>query len=204
MSSDWMAIQSFHRGQELLTAINELSIHLKLEAAGVADEQQTARAEEGRNKLLEFLRRLQPLIEAAEEKGKEPVTGADTRMRQLAEKLVEARRSTARGKSPLLRKSMSKTIELLESHHDRGLCHKAPEFEPPAQKGILVPSILILQVRGRPAHTPHSEPGAHDSPCRRRIRKLGIHRCSLLQINTFADPAEAGRQTSLGWLSELE
>jgi len=115
MSSDWMAIQSFHRSQELLTAINELSIHLKLEAACVADEQQTARAEEGRGKLLEFLRRLQPLIEAAEEKGKDPVTGADTRMRQLAERLVEARRSSARGKSPLLRKSLTKTIELLES-----------------------------------------------------------------------------------------
>ncbi len=115
MSSDWMAIQSFHRSQELLTAINELSIHLKLEAAGIADVQQAARAAQGRKKLLEFFRRLQPLIEAVEERGKGPVTGADTRMRQLAEKLAEARRSTARGKSPLLRKSLKKTIELLES-----------------------------------------------------------------------------------------
>lgn len=116
MSSDWMAIQSFHRSQELLSAINELSIHLKLEAAGVADEQQTARAEEGRIKLLEFLRRLEPLIEAAEEKEREPVTGADARMRQLAQRLVE-RRSKARGKSPLLTKSVSKVIELLESEN---------------------------------------------------------------------------------------
>lgn len=128
MSSDWMAIQSFHRSQELLTAINELSIHLKLEAAGVSDEQQTARAEEGRTKLLDFLRRLDPLIEAAEEKEREPVTGADARMRQLAQRLVEARRSNARGKSPLLKKSMSKVIELLES--------KAPEDQEPLLESL--------------------------------------------------------------------
>jgi hypothetical protein len=119
MSSDSMAIQSFHRSQELLSAINELSIHLKLEAAGVADEQQTARAEEGRVKLLEFLRRLELLIEAAEKKEREPVTGADVRMRQLAQRLIE-RRSKARGKSPLLTKSMSKVIELLESETPEG------------------------------------------------------------------------------------
>jgi hypothetical protein len=117
MSSDWMAIQSFHRSQELLTAINELSIHLKLEAAGVADVQQTARAEEGRAKLLDFLRKLEPLIKAAEEKERGPVTGADTRMRQLAQRLAEARRSKTRGRSPLLRKSISKVIEHLESEN---------------------------------------------------------------------------------------
>jgi len=115
MSSDWTAIQSFHRSQELLTAINELSIHLKLEAAGIPDAQQTARAAEAKTKLLEFLRRLQPLVEAAETKGGEPVTGADTRMRQLAERLAEARRTRPKRKSPLLRNSFSKVIELLES-----------------------------------------------------------------------------------------
>lgn len=115
MNSDWMAIQSFHRSQELLTAINELSIHLKLEAAGIADAQQTERAEAGKKSLVDFLRRLQPLLETAEQNEREPVTGADARLRQLAQRLAEFRRVSTRGGSPLLRKSFAKMIELLES-----------------------------------------------------------------------------------------
>jgi len=115
MSSDWTAIQSFHRSQELLTAINELSIHLKFEAAGISDVQQTARAAEAKTQLLEFLRRLAPLVETAEREGRQPVTGADTRMRQFAERLAEARRTKPKQKSPLLSNSFSKVIELLES-----------------------------------------------------------------------------------------
>ena len=128
MSSDWMAMQSFHRSQELLTAINELSIHLKLEAAGIADAQQTARAEAGRVKLLEFLRRLEPLMEAAGEEEREPVTGADTRMRQLAARLAEARRGKTKGKSPLFRKPLSTVVELLESDK--------PEDRPPLLESL--------------------------------------------------------------------
>ncbi len=115
MNSDWMAIQSFHRSQELLTAINELSIHLKLEAAGIADEQQTERAEAGKKKLVEFLQRLEPLLVTAERDEREPMTGADARLRQLAQRLAETRRVSARGGSPLLRKSLSRMIELLKS-----------------------------------------------------------------------------------------
>lgn len=115
MNSDWMAIQSFHRSQELLTAINELSIHLKLEAAGIADEQQTERAEAGKKKLVEFLQRLEPLLVTVERDEREPMTGADARLRQLAQRLAETRRVSARGGSPLLRKSLSRMIELLKS-----------------------------------------------------------------------------------------
>ena len=116
MNADWIAIQSFHRSQELLTAINELSIHLKLEAAGIADVKQSERAEAGKRKLVDFLRRLKPLLETAEESDREPVTGADSRLRQLAQRLAEARRVSGRGtSSPLLKRSVSQMISLLES-----------------------------------------------------------------------------------------
>ena len=115
MNSDWMAMQSFHRSQELLTAINELSIHLKLEAAGISDEQQTERAAVAKKRLVGFLQRLQPLLETAERNEREPITGADARLRQLAQRLAEARRVSSRGNSPLLRRSFAKMIELLES-----------------------------------------------------------------------------------------
>jgi len=128
MNSDWMAIQSFHRSQELLTAINELSIHLKLEAAGIADARQTERAEAGKKRLVGFLRRLQPLLESAEQNEREPMTGADARLRQLAQRLAQARRVSSRGGSPLLRKSFNRMIELLES--------EKPEDRTPLLQGL--------------------------------------------------------------------
>src|ERR1051325_1583215 len=115
MNSDWMAIQSFHRNLELLTAINDLSIHLKLEEAGIADTQQTERAEAAKERLMDFLKRLQPLLETAERNSRQPMTGADARLRQWARRLAEARRVSRKGSSPLLRNSFTKMIELLQS-----------------------------------------------------------------------------------------
>ena len=38
MSIQWLVVQSFQSSQYLLAAINALSIHLKLEAAGLSDQ----------------------------------------------------------------------------------------------------------------------------------------------------------------------
>lgn len=115
MNSDWMAIQSFHRNQELLTAINELSIHLKLEEAGIADTQQNERAQAAKERLVDFFKRLEPLLETAEQNNRQPMTGADARLRQLAQRLADARRVSRKGSSPLFRNSLTKMIELLQS-----------------------------------------------------------------------------------------
>ena len=47
MSQEWLNIQSFFTDHELLGAINDLSIAIKQEAAGVKDAERERRAKDG-------------------------------------------------------------------------------------------------------------------------------------------------------------
>ena len=48
MSQEWLNIQSFFTDHELLGAINDLSIAIKQEAAGVQDAERERRAKDAR------------------------------------------------------------------------------------------------------------------------------------------------------------
>src|SRR5438270_11362861 len=76
MSQEWLNIQSFFTDHELIRAINDLSIAIKLELAGVRDQERAQRAMEARQALRGFLTRLSE-VEAGD--GKEVVLGIDAR-----------------------------------------------------------------------------------------------------------------------------
>ena len=88
MSQEWLNIQSFFTDHELIRAINDLSIFLKQEAAGVRDAERARLAEKGRETLREFLQRLE-LVEGAD--SKEPVLGIDARFKSLTDAIATAR-----------------------------------------------------------------------------------------------------------------
>src|SRR5437016_3574698 len=77
MSMKWLAVRSFQHSQDLLAAINTLSIHLKLEASGDTDSEHTAQANQAREVLGSFLEMLEPVIADAERGETKPVLGAD-------------------------------------------------------------------------------------------------------------------------------
>ena len=54
MSSDWLNIQSFQQSQELLSAINTLSIHRKLTDKGYHDTNRKEAAEQAAETLISF------------------------------------------------------------------------------------------------------------------------------------------------------
>src|SRR5262245_13644450 len=116
MSVQWLAVQSFQHSQDLLTAINALSIHLKLEQEGVIDSARKARAEEARDTLRSFLEELEPVISEVEGGAAGPVFGADPRLRQLARSFVTARRNRHRFHSALFRSTFGRVRQLLDSH----------------------------------------------------------------------------------------
>jgi hypothetical protein len=68
MSQEWLNIQSFFTDHELLGAINDLSIAIKQEAAGVQDAERERRAKDARRMLKRFLSRLGE-VESAEGEG---------------------------------------------------------------------------------------------------------------------------------------
>ena len=91
MNAQWLAIQSFQRGQQLLTAINTLSIHTKLRAAGHRDEGRIATAARAREEIAGFLESFTPAAEQAEREATRPLLGLDSRLCQLAREFAYAK-----------------------------------------------------------------------------------------------------------------
>lgn len=58
MSTDWLNIQSFQQSQELLSAINTLSIHHKLTGKGYLDTNRKEEAEQAVETLVAFFKKL--------------------------------------------------------------------------------------------------------------------------------------------------
>ncbi|MYF72815.1 MAG: hypothetical protein F4175_05350 [Gemmatimonadetes bacterium] len=115
-----MAIQSFQQSQELLSAINTLSIHRKLTDKGYLDTNRKEAAEQVVETLIPFFQKLDKIVQNIEDGPRKPVLGVDARLRHLAENYVQAKR--AQSNSPFLELSLSQVTELFysESPEDRG------------------------------------------------------------------------------------
>ncbi|MDP9411184.1 MAG: hypothetical protein M3P70_11910 [Actinomycetota bacterium] len=116
-----MTVQSFQQGQELLAAINALSIHLKLQAEGVSDPRNAEAARDSREKLDGFLQELEPLVGERDGNQVSPALGTSPRIRQLADRFVRARRDRGRFRSVLFREDITRARRLLysEAEEDR-------------------------------------------------------------------------------------
>lgn len=121
MSTQWLAVQSFQHSQDLLTAINTLSIHIKLGLAGIPDEGRAESAKQARENLTSFLKELEQVVQKAEQGETKPVLGADPRLRQLAKSFIEARRNWRRFHSLLFRNTFSHVQQLLNSDKEEDL-----------------------------------------------------------------------------------
>ncbi len=112
MSQEWLSIQSFFTDHDLIKAINDLSIAVKLELAGVEDQERIRRAGEARKLLQGFLGQLAEL-EAGD--GKEVLLGIDARFQSLTDALASARQDTARFNSVLMREGAAVALPLLDA-----------------------------------------------------------------------------------------
>jgi ribosomal protein L31E len=112
MSQEWLNIQSFFTDHELIRAINDLSIAVKLELASVRDAERVQRAGKARQILRGFLTRLSE-IEAEGER--EVVLGIDARFQSLTEALASARQDSARFSSVLMREGAAGALPLLDA-----------------------------------------------------------------------------------------
>jgi hypothetical protein len=112
MSQEWLNIQSFFTDHDLIRAINDLSIAVKLELAGVTDQERARRAGDARTVLRGFLGQLSEL-EAGD--GKEVLLGIDARFQSLTDALASARQDTARFNSVLMREGAAVALPLLDA-----------------------------------------------------------------------------------------
>jgi hypothetical protein len=121
MSTEWLAVRSFRHIQDLLSAINTLSIHIKLVQAAIPDNGRAKQAERARQTLISFLEKLENVVRGAEQTNGQPVIGADPRLRELARSFVRARGERKRFRSTLFRDSISQMEALLQSERPKDL-----------------------------------------------------------------------------------
>lgn len=114
MSIHWLTAQSLQNSQDLLGAVNLLSIHTKLQLAGKPDESRAAAAEEAKKKLDIFFEQLER-VTGNEQQESEPVLGADPRLRQLARSFIKAKSNHRRFRSQLVKENLSDVRQLLKS-----------------------------------------------------------------------------------------
>jgi hypothetical protein len=110
MSQEWLNIQSFFTDHELLGAINDLSIAIKQEAAGIRDAERQRRAKAARELLKGFLGRLGE-VEAVG--SKELLLGVDARFQSLTEAIASARQNVSRYHSVLMKSGAADALTLL-------------------------------------------------------------------------------------------
>ncbi len=90
MSDKWLSAQNFERSFHLVSAINTVSIHSKLEAAGIDDSTRLADVEEAQEYLIRFLRTLSPMIRDSGRTSEALVDGPDPRLGDLARGFLAA------------------------------------------------------------------------------------------------------------------
>lgn len=115
MSSRWLGVQSFHQSQELLSAINTVSIHRKLTAGGHPDTIRIEAAEHAQETLIAFFDKLDHIARIIEDGHREPVLGTDLRLLRLAENYVNTKRAHSQSRSPFFKLSLSQVNGLFYS-----------------------------------------------------------------------------------------
>ena len=113
MTPQELAAQSFHENQKLLSAVNTLSIHTKLEMKGRSDEKAVVKA---KDEVCSFLKELEHHVQDAEN-NKHPWLGIDPRRQQFVSNFIEAKRSY-RIRSPFLRDKLSEAVHILRSEKE--------------------------------------------------------------------------------------
>lgn len=90
-NNEWLTAESFEQTQEIVSAINTLSIHAKLTLAEIDDSDRGEEVREARARLLTFLVRFEAVVQAAEQRPEGTVLGVDPRLGQLATKFLSAK-----------------------------------------------------------------------------------------------------------------
>jgi hypothetical protein len=116
VSVQWLAVQSFQKNQDLLAAINKLSIHLRLQLERNEDAERAGEANKAREMLSSFFRELETLVNDTERGEEVPVLGANPRLRELARRFVRAKRNRRRFRSSLFRNGAGCFQQLLHSN----------------------------------------------------------------------------------------
>jgi hypothetical protein len=116
MSTQWLAFQNFKQSQDLISAINTLSIHLKLKLLNVNDEARIQAVEKAKTVLSAFLKTLDTVVDRVEQSKSKPLTGVEPRLHELANRFVMAKHKRNQFRSVLFSRSPADVEKMLHSN----------------------------------------------------------------------------------------
>jgi hypothetical protein len=87
--NDWLISQSLERSLSIISAINRVSIYLKLRSVGIKETAISEQVDASRKLLIQFLTALSAVVERAAESEDKIAFGADPRLSTLARKFLE-------------------------------------------------------------------------------------------------------------------
>ena len=116
MKPQELAVQSFHENQKLISAVNTLSIHTKLEIKGRSDLNDGKAVANAKDELCSFFKELERQVQQVEIE-KQPLLGIDQRRQQFVSNFIEAKRNY-RIQSPFLRDKLSEVVQILHSEKE--------------------------------------------------------------------------------------
>ena len=147
MSNQWLEFQSFQSNQQLLRAINVISIYIKLNLAGIADKDKLDDATDAKRFLSLFLRGWEEIVNKFENVAHGPLIGVDPRMKELTSNYVARRREVGKYRSDLFRKSPRDVADLLEASttdQQRALLSSLSELRKLLEEHVYSDSVQIM------------------------------------------------------------
>ena len=116
MNNQWLSFQSFVQNQELLEAINTLSIHTKLDLAGDVDEERVNKLNDAKIKIAQFIKNFDKIIKQTD--NNKPILGVDHRLRQLVQNFFSAKQTGYKFHSPFFTESPARVLDLIKSENE--------------------------------------------------------------------------------------
>ena len=117
MENKMLSIQNFYRNQDVLSAINQLLIHLDLYGTGINDQINATEIENSKIAVKNYLKGLNRVLEEYNKGKNKPMVGIDAKQRSFIKSFMEAQKSSGRFKSILFKKSITALETLMQEDY---------------------------------------------------------------------------------------
>ena len=112
-----LSIQNFYSNQDVLSAINQLLIHLDLYETGLDDKITGREIELAKKTVRDYLKKLNSYLEEYNKEKHKPMIGMDVKQRSFIKSFMEAKKSSGRFKSILFKKSINALDALMQEDY---------------------------------------------------------------------------------------
>jgi hypothetical protein len=117
MENKMLSVQNFYSNQDVLSAINQLLIHLDLHGSGIDDKIASIKIDNAKEIVKGYLKKLNKNLEEYNKDKNKPLLGIDSKQRGFIKSFVDAKKSSNRYKSILFKKNINALEALMQEDY---------------------------------------------------------------------------------------